>query len=180
MFRVQLSRHGSKKDQKLRAKGHPQRALAATLLPVQGDDELELDELWSFVGCKANRVWIWVALCRRTRQVVAWMWGDRSKYTCESLWAKVSAMYKNCPCYADGCEAYDCVVPAEQLHQQEKKGPTNHLERFNLTLRQRLARFTRKTLAFSKSLFMHIVSLRLFFLRYNTEQAAKYNLSLPT
>ena len=108
------------------------------------------------------------------------MWGDRSKYTCESLWAKIPVAYKTCPCFADGCEAYSCVVPAEQLHQQEKKGPTNHLERFNLTLRQRLARFTRKTLAFSKSLFMYIVSLRLFFLRYNTEQATKYNLSLLT
>jgi hypothetical protein len=32
---------------------------------------LELDELWSFVMKKTNQAWIWIALCRKTRQVVA-------------------------------------------------------------------------------------------------------------
>ena len=32
---------------------------------------LELDELWSFVVKKTNQAWIWIALCRKTRQVVA-------------------------------------------------------------------------------------------------------------
>jgi hypothetical protein len=32
---------------------------------------LELDELWSFVAKKTNQAWIWIALCRQTRQVVA-------------------------------------------------------------------------------------------------------------
>lgn len=158
----------------------PQHALLKTLVPAQPDDELELDELWSFVGHKDNVVWIWIVLCRRTRQVVAWMWGDHSTGTCEMLWMKVPDHYKSCFCFADGWDAYANVVPAKQLHQQEKKGPTNHLERFNLTLRQRLARFTRKTLSFSKSLFMHLLSLQHFFLRYNREQATKYNTSILT
>ena len=42
-----------------------------TLLPAQNGDVLELDELWSFVGKKTQECWLWVALCRRTRQVVA-------------------------------------------------------------------------------------------------------------
>jgi len=33
---------------------------------------LELDELWSFVLKKAHDSWIWIALCRQTRQVVAY------------------------------------------------------------------------------------------------------------
>jgi hypothetical protein len=33
---------------------------------------LELDELWSFVLKKTNQAWIWIALCRKTRQVVAY------------------------------------------------------------------------------------------------------------
>ncbi len=33
---------------------------------------LELDELWSFVLKKAKQVWVWIALCRKTRQVVAY------------------------------------------------------------------------------------------------------------
>jgi transposase-like protein len=39
---------------------------------------LELDELWSFVLKRARKRWIWVALCRHTRQVVAYFIGDRS------------------------------------------------------------------------------------------------------
>jgi insertion element IS1 protein InsB len=37
---------------------------------------LELDELWSFVFKKVNKLWIWIALCRKTRQVVARAIGD--------------------------------------------------------------------------------------------------------
>ncbi len=33
---------------------------------AEHDDVLD-DELWSFVGKKANKQWLWVALCRRTR-----------------------------------------------------------------------------------------------------------------
>src|SRR5690606_31407758 len=42
-----------------------------SLLPAELEDVLELDELWSFVGNKSQERWLWLALCRRTRQVVA-------------------------------------------------------------------------------------------------------------
>ena len=47
--------------------------LHRTLLPAQEGEVLELDEVWSFVFRKSEQVWIWLALCRRTRQIVAWM-----------------------------------------------------------------------------------------------------------
>ena len=50
-----------------------------TLVPYQEGDILELDELWSFVYEASNKQWIWIALCRRTRQVVAFYVGDRSE-----------------------------------------------------------------------------------------------------
>jgi IS1 family transposase len=50
-------------------------------------------------------------------------------------------------------------------------GETAHVERWNNTLRQRLARFVRWTLSFSKSLDMHETCLRLFLHRSNHEQA---------
>jgi len=46
---------------------------------------LELDELWSFVLKKARKRWVWMALCRATRQVVAYVIGDRSAATCQKL-----------------------------------------------------------------------------------------------
>lgn len=45
-------------------------AFTDTLLPGENGDVLEWDELWSFVGAKANTLRLWVALCRRTRQIV--------------------------------------------------------------------------------------------------------------
>jgi IS1 family transposase len=53
-----------------------------------------------------------------------------------------------------------------------QSGQTAHVERFNNTLRQRLARVVRQTLSFSKSVVMHEASLRLFLHRYNLELAA--------
>jgi hypothetical protein len=57
--------------------------LCATLLAPDPEDPtsttLELDELWSFVLKKANDSWMWMALCRKSRQVVAYAVGDRSR-----------------------------------------------------------------------------------------------------
>src|SRR5215207_9061634 len=67
--------------------------LSATLCDPDPADAastaLELDELWSFVVKRANKRWVWVALCRATRQVVAYAVGDRSHATCQKLWAAI-------------------------------------------------------------------------------------------
>jgi insertion element IS1 protein InsB len=135
-------------------------------------DVLELDELWSFVARKVNQVWLWLAVCRRTRQVVAFTLGDRSKRTCRRLWQAILAAYRHAHCFHDFWEAYQAVLPDNQHTAVGKdSGQTNHVERFNNTLRQRLARLVRKTLSFSKSLHMHVASIRLFLHRYNQERA---------
>ncbi len=65
-------------------------------------------------------------------------------------------------------EAYQVVIPSQQHTAAGKEtGLTAHVERWNNTLRQRLARFVRETLAFSKSDRMHEICLRLFLHRYN-------------
>ena len=40
--------------------------------------EAAMDELWSFVGKKASRHWVWIAMDATTRQVIAFHVGDRS------------------------------------------------------------------------------------------------------
>jgi IS1 family transposase len=52
-----------------------------------------------------------------------------------------------------------------------KLGKPGVLERWKNTLRQRLARFVRQTLSFSKSLRMHHACLLLFLHRSNRERA---------
>ena len=133
--------------------------------------QLELDELWSFVRHKRNQRWIWLALCKHTRQVVGCVIGGRGQATCKLLWNAIPTNYKQGVCYTDFWQAYQVVLPAEQ-HQAVGKdtGLTNHVERFNCTLRQRLSRFVRKTLSFSKSDQMHLICLHLFLVRYNLER----------
>ncbi len=129
---------------------------------------LELDELWSFVCKKSNKRWIWIALSRRTRQVVAYAIGDRSEATCQKLWERIPPAYRSGLCFTDFWEAYRNVIPvAQHIACGKESGLTAHVERWNNTLRQRLARFVRKTLSFSKSEVMHEICLRLFLHRYN-------------
>ncbi|MBX0328228.1 hypothetical protein K2Z83_11125 [Oscillochloris sp. ZM17-4] len=50
------------------------------------------------------------------------------------------------------------ILPDDQHEAVGKEtGETAHIERFNNTIRQRLARFVRKTLSFSKTDLMHEV-----------------------
>src|SRR5215470_20200060 len=56
--------------------------------------EAERDELWSFVGKKANRQWVWIAMDAATRQVIAFYVGDRSRDSAEHLWANIPAVYR--------------------------------------------------------------------------------------
>ena len=133
---------------------------------------LEPDELWSLVLKRANKRWVWVALPRATRHVVAYAIGDRSHATCRKLWAAIPAACRRGHCFSDFWEAYQLVIPAEQHAAAGKEsGLTAHVERWNNTLRRRLGRFVRKSLSFSKSDTMHELWLRLFLHDYNKSLA---------
>jgi len=72
--------------------------------------------------------------------------------------------------FSDYWSAYRAVIPSEQQRPVGKEtGETAHIERWNNTLRQHLARFVRKTFSFSKCAKMHEICLKLFIHRYNTE-----------
>ena len=62
-------------------------------------------------------------------------------------------------------------MPEQHTAVGKERGETAHVERWNNTLRQRLARFVRMTLSFSTSVVMHGVCLLLFLHRYNREWA---------
>ncbi|MCX7840742.1 MAG: IS1 family transposase [Anaerolineae bacterium] len=144
--------------------------LESTLLPAQADDVLELDEMWSFVGKKERSRWTWTVLCRRTRQIVAFVIGDRSEATCRQLWEQIPTAYRGCHSYSDFWAAYSKVFPATTHHSVDKaSGATNHMERWNNTLRQRCARYVRQTLSFSKSDVYHALVTLIFIVTYNLD-----------
>ena len=142
--------------------------MSGTLLPAAPGDVLELDELWSFVGCKLNPRWVWIALCRQTRQVVAYFVGDRSADGARALRERIPPDYRRRATRSDLWLACNETFP-RRTHRSSGKGAgeTCHVERWNGTLRQRLGRFVRKTLSFSKCERMHAAALRLFVHHYN-------------
>ena len=147
--------------------------LRETLLPVDPDDVLELDEMYSFVFKKENKNWIWTAISRKHRQIVAFVIGDRSEATCKRLWKRLPLAYRSLHTFSDFWQAYQNVFPKETHHSVGKEsGETAHMERWYNTLRQRLGRFVRKTLSFSKSDVYHHIVLKWFITEYNMEQSS--------
>lgn len=136
--------------------------------------EAEVDEMWSFVGNKKNKQWIWIAIDAKTKQVIAFYVGDRSKNSAKELWKKIPEIYrKHAIFYTDLYESYEDVIPKEQHKAVPKEaGKTNHIERFNCTLRQMVSRLVRKALSFSKKLKNHIGAIKYFICHYNFSKAA--------
>jgi insertion element IS1 protein InsB len=130
---------------------------------------VECDELWSFVDCKENKQWVWLAMDRETREIIGVYIGARSEEGAKQLWNSLPPVYRQCAvCYTDFWAAYACILPSKR-HQPVGKdsGKTNHIERFNNTLRQRVSRLVRKTLSFSKKLENHIGAIWYFIHHYN-------------
>jgi insertion element IS1 protein InsB len=64
-------------------------------------------------------------------------------------------------------------MPAEQHKAITKQArETNHIERFNSTLRQRMSRLGRETLSFSKKLAPHIGAIKYCVCYYNLARVA--------
>jgi insertion element IS1 protein InsB len=136
--------------------------------------EVEADEMASFVHKKANKQWIWIAMDATSRQVIAFHVGDRSRKSAKRLWAKIPHAYRQYAMfYTDQYVVYEGVIPAAQHRAISKLArKTNHIERFNNTLRQRVSRLVRETLSFSKKLANHIGAIKYFICYYNLARAA--------
>ena len=136
--------------------------------------EAEADARWSFVQKKANKHWIWIAMEAKTRQIIAFHVGDRSRESAKALWATLPEVYRaQATFHTDQYEAYTGVMPAERHQAITKKARnTNPIERFNNTLRQRVSRLVRETLSFSKKLAHHIGAIKYFICYYNLTRVA--------
>ena len=120
------------------------------------------------MGSKANPRWVWIALRRQSRQVVAYFVDDRSAESAYALRERVQADYRRRASRSDFWLAYEEVFP-KRTHRccDKSEGQTCYVERWNCTLRQRRGRFVRKTLSFSKCERMYDFALCLFVHHYN-------------
>src|SRR5262249_45479995 len=90
------------------------------------------------------------------------------------LWAKIPEAYRHhATFYTDQYAVYEGMMPVAQHRAISKLArKTNHIERFNNTLRQRVFRRVREALTFSKKLADHIGAIKLFICHYNLTRAA--------
>ena len=125
--------------------------------------------MWSFVGRKENKQWIWLALDVETREIVGCAIGSRDYYGGLELWDSLPPIYRQqAICYTDFWSVYEEVLPAKRHRKVDKKsGKTSYIERFNNTMRQRISRLVRKTLSFSKKIINHIGAIWKFIHHYN-------------
>ena len=128
---------------------------------------VEYDEIWSFVGTKTNKTWIWLAMDVATRQIIGVHIGNRSAEDAYKLLKSIPEIYrKNSEFIADKLDAYTPVFSGI-LQVSKGSGLTNHIERFNCTMRQRVGRLVRKTLSFSKKFSNHVGAIWNFIHYYN-------------
>ena len=130
---------------------------------------MQCDELWSFVDHKGNKQWVWLALDVHTREIIGVHVGSRDRESAKARWSSLPPLYRQCAVfYTDAWEAYLGVLPSKRHRVVSKhSGLTSYIERFNCTLRQRVSRFVRRSLAFSKCCFNHIGLLWNFIHHYN-------------
>jgi DNA-directed RNA polymerase subunit RPC12/RpoP len=59
----------------------------------------EADEMWSFVGSKANDQWLWLVMHSASRQILAFHVGKRNKASAEALLSKIPSDLKKKPSF---------------------------------------------------------------------------------
>jgi IS1 family transposase len=136
---------------------------------------IQCDEMWSFVGDKSNKQWIWLAIDVFTKEIVGVYIRKRDQTGAQGLWDSLPAVYRQCAVsYTDFWSAYGIVFPQKRHRAVGKDtGKTNYIERFNNTMRQRRSRLVRKTLSFSKILSNHIGAIWYFIHEYNATLSIK-------
>lgn len=170
---------------------------------------IEADEVWNWLGVKRENldmakpyrkhggdIWLWVALCPKTKLVVAWKLGNRGTVSAKAFMDDLKSRLKHrIQLSTDGHDAYleavehsfgkdidyarkvrltDPVTKRSWHVVQVVSGNpdpahigTSYVERFNATLRNICRRYFRRTMCFSKNLDLHEYAVALTMYAYN-------------
>jgi len=123
----------------------------------------ELDEMWSYVGKKAEPRWLWHAIDHASGTVLAYVFGRRQ----DTVFLQRKALLEPFGIrrfYSDGWGAYERHIDPEQ-HTVGKQY-TQKIESNHINLRTRIKRLVRRTICFSKTTTMHDLVIGLFINRY--------------
>lgn len=123
--------------------------------------------MWTFVDTKKRKVWLWLAVERATRRIVAWVVGDRSARPARRLWLALPRRYWY---FTDLWDAYVGVLPRWQYHRCPKgNGGTSIVEAINCSLHQRCAVLVCNACSFSKCLDMHTARIKIVIDKLNAD-----------
>jgi len=112
--------------------------------------------MWSFVQNKDDRRWLWYAIDHNTREILAYVFGERELNGENEVFQELKALLEPfgiTTFYTDGLSTYERNLVGF-THIISKKN-TQRIERKNLTLRTRIKRLCRKTICYSKTIAMH-------------------------
>ena len=129
-------------------------------------DVLEIDELWSFVGSKENKVWLIYAYHRESGEIVAWTFGKRNLSTAKKLRRKIKELGVS---FGVICmDDWDSFKTAFQdCHCNVGKYWTKGIEGNNCRIRHRIRRAFRKSCNFSKKMENHVIAFEMTFFYIN-------------
>ncbi len=127
-------------------------------------DQVQVDELYSFVQTKKKKVWILYAYCAQTQEILAVTMGKRNKKTVLELHNRLKNLRINFWC-TDNWEAFKAVFPTEK-HKIGKEF-TKAIEGVNTYLRGACKRLIRRTTAFSKKVRYHWAVIKLVMIDRN-------------
>jgi len=123
----------------------------------------ELDEMWSYVGKKAEPRWLWHAIDHASGTVLAYVFGRRQDTVFLQL-KELLEPFGITRFYTDGWGAYERHIDPAQ--HTIGKAHTQKIESKHINLRTRIERLVRRTICFSKTTTMHDLVIGLFINRY--------------
>jgi IS1 family transposase/transposase-like protein len=127
---------------------------------INPNQVFEVDEMRSYLKRKDNLIWIVYALERKTKKVMSFSIGKRTKRTLESVINSITIL-KPKAIYTDGLRLYKSIIDPS-IHKVKRFG-TNSIERNNLSIRTHLKRLNRKTICFSRNFSLLLCILKIYF-----------------
>jgi insertion element IS1 protein InsB len=120
----------------------------------------QVDELFTYIGNKKNKVCIAYSLEAETGEVIDIVVGRRNKTNLNKIISTL-VLSNAVKITTDKLNIYRELIPRD-IHSTKFRG-TNAIERRNLDLRTHLKRLNRKTICYSKSLAVLTAIVKIYF-----------------
>jgi len=128
--------------------------------PIFKGKSYEVDEMFTYLKHKDNRICIAYSLEVGTGHIVDFVVGRRNKKNLRKV-TDTLVLSDALKITTDKLGIYADLIPGK-IHSTKFRG-INHIERNNLTLRTHLKRLNRKTICYSKSLTVLIAIVKIYF-----------------